>query len=78
MEKRPISGRGLTNKRGQRVRDGLLYRSSRADFIKAKDKSLFLQLGIKSEIKSGFHTERGGGEIPSKFSLNLVFNNHRL
>ena len=47
---RQAGGRGLTNKRGQRVRDGLLYRSSRTDFITPKDKSLFLQLEIKSII----------------------------
>ena len=47
---RQAGGRGLTNKRGQRVRDGLIYRSSKTDHITAKDKSLFLQLGIKSII----------------------------
>uniref|UniRef100_A0A1X7U3Y4 Uncharacterized protein n=1 Tax=Amphimedon queenslandica TaxID=400682 RepID=A0A1X7U3Y4_AMPQE len=47
---RQAGGRGLTNKRGQRVKDGLLYRSSRTDFVTPKDKSLFLQLGIKSII----------------------------
>ena len=47
---RQAGGRGLTNKNGQQVKDGLLYRSARTDYVTAKDKSLFLQLGIKSII----------------------------
>ena len=47
---RQAGGVGLTNKHGQRIKDGLLYRSSRTDFITSKDKTVFLQLGIKSII----------------------------
>ena len=47
---RQAGGRGLTNKTGQQVKDGLVYRSARTDYVTAKDKSLFLQLGIKSII----------------------------
>lgn len=47
---RPAGGYGLTNKRGQRVKEGLLYRSSRTDSITLKDRSLLLQLGIKSTV----------------------------
>ena len=61
---RQAGGVGLTNKHGQRVKDGLLYRSSRTDFITSKDKSLFLQLGIKSivDLRRQTEFERADGE----------------
>ena len=61
---RQAGGVGLTNRHGQRVKDGLLYRSSRTDFITSKDKTLFLQLGIKSivDLRRQSEFERADGE----------------
>ena len=61
---RQVGGIGLTNKHGQKIRDGLLYRSSRTDFITAKDKELFQQLGIKAifDLRRQGEYERSDGE----------------
>jgi protein tyrosine/serine phosphatase len=45
---RQAGGRGLTTKDGRHVRDGLLYRSSRSDFVTAKDVEEIQRLGIRS------------------------------
>ena len=47
---RQAGGVGITNKSGQRLKDGLLYRSARPDNITSRDKSMFQQLGIKTVI----------------------------
>lgn len=61
---RQAGGLGLANKYGQRVKDGLLFRSSRTDFITVKDKALFQELGIKSiiDLRSQTEYERADGE----------------
>lgn len=61
---RQAGGTGLTNKKGQKIKDGLLYRSSRTDFVTQKDKSLFLQLGIKSilDLRRQSEYERADGD----------------
>lgn len=61
---RQIGGTGLSNKHGQKIRDGLLYRSSRTDFVTVRDKSLFQQLGIKNiiDLRRQSEYERSDGE----------------
>ena len=61
---RQAGGLGLTNKQGQKVKDGLLFRSSRTDFITVKDRALFQQLGVKSiiDLRTQTEYERADGE----------------
>ena len=47
---RQAGGKGLTNKEGKRIRDGLLYRSSRADFVTEKDVEEIHRLGIHAIV----------------------------
>lgn len=73
---RQAGGHGLTNKRGERVRDGLLYRSSRTDFVTSKDKSVFLQLGIKSivDLRRQSEYERSDGDklLDDLYSVSIL------
>ena len=61
---RQAGGKGIMNKHGQKVKDGLLFRSSRTDFITDKEKTVFDQLGIKSivDLRRKVEYERAGGE----------------
>ena len=47
---RQAGGIGIRNKYGKRLRDDLLYRSARPDFMTTKDCTSLLQLGIKSFV----------------------------
>ena len=61
---RQACGKGIMNEHGQRVRDGLLYRSSRTDFLTEKEKVLFQHLGIKSiiDLRRKSEYERADGD----------------
>ena len=61
---RQAGGRNITNRHGCVVKDGLLYRSSRTDFVTVKDKGIFQQLGIKSivDLRQKSEYERADGE----------------
>lgn len=47
---RQAGGRQLMNRHGQKVRDGLLYRSSRTDFLTEEERETFERLKIKTII----------------------------
>ena len=47
---RQAGGTPLHNRYGQRVRDGLLFRSSRTDFLNQEEMNRFLQLGIRAIV----------------------------
>ena len=61
---RQAGGRGLLTTSGQRVRDGLLYRSSRTDFLTEEETSVFNRLGIKAiiDLRRKSEYERADGE----------------
>lgn len=61
---RQAGGKDVTNRHGRVIKNGLLYRSSRTDFVTAKDKGLFQQLGIKSivDLRQKSEYERADGE----------------
>lgn len=44
-------GSCLFNRHGQKLRDGLLFRSSRTDFVTEEEADRFMQLGIKAIIE---------------------------
>ena len=54
---RQAGGQGLATKDGRRIRDGLLYRSSRTDFLTEDEKRTFLGFRIKSIIDLRRKTE---------------------
>ena len=60
---RQPGGRGLTNRRGQAIKDGLLYRCSRPDLVTRRDAALFQQLGIKAifDLRHPSDHQRAGG-----------------
>lgn len=47
---RQAGGTSLHNRYGQKVRDGLLFRSSRTDFLTDRELDQFLELGVKAII----------------------------
>ena len=47
---RQAGGKSLTTMDGRRVRDGILFRSSRTDFLTEKEKGVFDELGIRAII----------------------------
>ena len=61
---RQAGGKGIMNRHGLKVRDGLLYRSSRTDFLTEKEKVLFQHLGIKSiiDLRRKSEYERSDGD----------------
>lgn len=61
---RQAGGKGIMNQHGRKVKDGLLFRSSRTDFISEKEKAVFHQLGIKSiiDLRRKAEYERSEGE----------------
>lgn len=61
---RQAGGRGLLTKDGRRVRDGLLFRSSRTDFLTEKEKETFHSFGIKSivDLRRKSEYERAEGD----------------
>ena len=61
---RQAGGKGIINKHGQKVKDGLLFRSSRTDFITDQEKAVFDQLGIKCivDLRGKGEYERADGE----------------
>ena len=61
---RQAGGRKLRNKHGQRIRDGLLFRSSRPDFVTPRDKRLFQLLGVRTivDLRSHIEYQHANGE----------------
>lgn len=61
---RQAGGKGLLTKDGRRVKDGLLYRSSRTDFLTEKEKEKFQGFGIKSiiDLRRKSEYERAEGD----------------
>ena len=61
---RQAGGRGLLTKDGLRIRDGLLFRSSRTDFLTEGEKRTFLGFGIKSivDLRRKTEYERAEGD----------------
>ncbi len=63
---RQAGGQQLMNRHGQKIRDGLLYRSSRTDFLTEKERETFEQLNIKTIIdlrRKKEYDEAGGEKI---------------
>lgn len=73
---RQAGGRGLLTKAGQRVRDGLLFRSSRTDFLTEKEKETFQGFGIKSIIdlrrKSEYERAEGDKILDDKYETCIL------
>ena len=61
---RQAGGTSLSTTDGKVVKDGMVFRCSRTDFVTQKDKSLFQQLGIKSiiDLREKSEYERADGE----------------
>lgn len=61
---RLAGGKGLVTSSKRRVKDGLLYRSSRTDFLSEEEKSVFTRLGIKAiiDLRRKSEYERADGE----------------
>ena len=67
---RQPGGRGLTNRHGQAVKDGILYRCSRPDSVTRRDVALFQQLGIKAIFdlrRPEDHQRDGGNRLLNEF-----------
>jgi protein tyrosine/serine phosphatase len=66
----------LTNREGKKIKNGLLYRSSRTDFITENDKKIFRQLGIKSVIdlrrKSEYERSDGMKLLDSMYPMYVL------
>ena len=61
---RQAGGKGLVTSSNLRVKDGLLYRSSRTDFLTEDEATLFNRLGIKAivDLRRKSEYERADGE----------------
>ena len=61
---RQAGGKGLVTSTKRRVKDGLLYRSSRTDFLTEEEKPNFARLGIKAiiDLRRKSEYERADGE----------------
>lgn len=61
---RQAGGKGLMNKSGQKIKDRLLFRSSRTDFLTAGEKATFMSLGIKTivDLRRKAEYERAEGD----------------
>ena len=61
---RQAGGKGLVTLSKRRVKDGLLYRSSRTDFLTEKEKANFNRLGIRAiiDLRRKSEYERADGE----------------
>lgn len=61
---RQAGGKCLVTSSKRRVKDGLLYRSSRTDFLTEKEKAHFTRLGIKAiiDLRRKSEYERSDGE----------------
>ena len=61
---RQAGGKGLVTSTKRRVRDGLLYRSSRTDFLTEKERPNFTRLGIKAiiDLRHKSEYERADGD----------------
>ena len=61
---RQAGGKGLVTKDGRRIKDGLLYRSSRTDLLTEKEKETFQGFGIKSiiDLRRKVEYERAEGD----------------
>ena len=67
---RQAGGTNLHNRYGQKVRDGLLFRSSRTDFLTEEESDQFLKLGIKAIIdlrRNEEYVKAGGQKNLDKF-----------
>ena len=61
---RQAGGQKLMNRNGQMIKDGLLFRSSRTDFLEEKEKAIFQKLQIKAiiDLRRKTEYERAEGE----------------
>ena len=61
---RQAGGKGLVTTNSRRVKDGLLYRSSRTDFLTEEESAVFGRLGIKAivDLRRKSEYERADGE----------------
>ena len=61
---RQAGGKGLVTSSKRRVKDGLLYRSSRTDFLSEEEKHIFTRLGIKAivDLRRKSEYERADGD----------------
>ena len=61
---RQAGGKGLVNRGGLRIKDQLLFRSSRTDFLSGEEKAAFMKLGIKTiiDLRRKAEYERAEGE----------------
>ena len=61
---RQAGGKGLMNRRGQKIKDRLLFRSSRTDFLTGEEKATFMNLGIKTiiDLRRKAEYERAEGD----------------
>ena len=73
---RQAGGKGLLTKDGRRVKDGLLYRSSRTDFLTEKEKETFQGFGIKSIIdlrrKTEYERAEGDKLLDDNYKLCIL------
>ena len=79
---RQAGGRGLKNKSGRRVKDGLLFRSSRTDFVTHRDTGRFQELGIKSivDLRRQSEYERSDGDkiLDSMYRVCVLKKGHEV
>ena len=61
---REVGGGRLVNKNGEQIRNGLLYRSSRTDFLTEEEIKTFLGFGIKTiiDMRTKSEFERADGD----------------
>lgn len=61
---RQAGGKGLVNRSGQKLKDRLLFRSSRTDFLTREEKATFMRLGIKTiiDLRRTAEYERAEGD----------------
>lgn len=61
---REVGGGGLVNKNGERVRNGVLYRASRTDFLTEEEIKTFLGFGFKTiiDMRNKIEFELADGE----------------
>ena len=73
---RQAGGRSLCNQEGRRIKDGLIFRSSRTDFLTQEEKLKFLRLGIRSIIdlrrKSEYERAEGSKVLDDLYPPHLL------
>lgn len=73
---RQAGGRGLKTRSGRKVKDGLLFRSSRTDFVTRRDTGRFQELGIKTivDLRRQSEYERSDGDkiLDSMYQVRVL------